>query len=155
MPYIIISRIACTSLVCFLCKTEIVSADLTLLSLQALKEKTELQAQLAAVNVQLQAKTEEAQFNQEKQSALNAEVGMLRQNCSQLEKAMMELQGNLESKNASLASLGNDLKVAEDQYGRLMVKVEEMQNTVASKDNTGETASNRCVEFSIICRTTS
>lgn len=80
---------------------------------------------------------------------------MLRQSCSQLEKAMMELQGNLESKNASLASLGNDLKVAEDQYGRLMVKVEEMQNTVASRDNTGETASNRCVAFSVMCWTTS
>ncbi|CAG09693.1 unnamed protein product [Tetraodon nigroviridis] len=103
---------------------------------QALKEKTELQAQLAAVNAQLQAKTEEAQFNQEKRGALSVEVGTLRQTCSQLEKAMMELQGNLESKNASLASLGNDLKVAEDQYGRLMVKVEEMQNTVASRDNT-------------------
>lgn len=102
------------------------------------------------MNTQLQAKTEEAQFNQEKQSILNVEVGTLRQNCSQLEKAMMELQGNLESKNASLASLGNDLKVAEDQYCRLMVKVEEMQNTVASRDNTGETGSNHCVAFSLM-----
>lgn len=51
---------------------------------------------------------------------------------------MVELQGNLESKNASLASLSNDLKVAEDQYNRLMGKVEEMQSTVASRDNTGE-----------------
>lgn len=97
------------------------------------------------MNAQLQAKTEEAQFNQQKQSTLNVEVGTLRQNCSQLEKAMMELQGNLESKNASLVSLGNDLKVAEDQYGRLMVKVEEMQNTVASRDSTGEKASTCCV----------
>lgn len=67
----------------------------------------------------------------------------------------MELQGNLESKNASLASLGNDLKVAEDQYSRLMVKVEEMQNTVASRDNTGETAANGCVAISVMCWTTS
>ncbi|XP_041643511.1 golgin subfamily A member 3 isoform X2 [Cheilinus undulatus] len=103
---------------------------------QALKEKTELQAQLAAVNAQLQAKKEEAQVSQEKQSVLSAEVGNLRQNCSQLEKAMVELQGSLESKNASLASLSNDLKVAEDQYNRLMGKVEEMQNTVTSRDNT-------------------
>uniref|UniRef100_A0A4W6ERC4 Golgin A3 n=1 Tax=Lates calcarifer TaxID=8187 RepID=A0A4W6ERC4_LATCA len=103
---------------------------------QALKEKTELQAQLATVNAQLQAKKEEAQVSQEKQSALTTEVGTLRQNCSQLEKAMVELQGNLESKNASLASLSNDLKVAEDQYSRLMGKVEEMQNTVTSRDNT-------------------
>ncbi|XP_044052579.1 golgin subfamily A member 3 isoform X2 [Siniperca chuatsi] len=103
---------------------------------QALKEKTELQAQLATVNAQLQAKKEEAQFSQEKQSALNTEVGTLRQNCSQLEKAMVELQGSLESKNAGLASLSNDLKVAEDQYNRLMGKVEEMQNTVALRDNT-------------------
>ena len=51
---------------------------------------------------------------------------------------MVELQGSLESKNASLSSLSNDLKVAEDQYNRLMGKVEEMQNTVASRDNTGE-----------------
>lgn len=105
---------------------------------QALKEKTELQAQLAALNAQLQAKKEEAQFSQEKQIALTTEVGTLRQNCSQLEKAMVELQGNLESKNASLASVSNDLKVAEDQYNRLMGKVEEMQNSVASRDNTGE-----------------
>uniref|UniRef100_A0A3P8S347 Golgin A3 n=1 Tax=Amphiprion percula TaxID=161767 RepID=A0A3P8S347_AMPPE len=103
---------------------------------QALKEKTELQAQLATVNAQLQAKKEEAQVSQEKQSVLTTEVGTLRQNCSQLEKAMVELQGSLESKNASLASLSNDLKVAEDQYNRLMGKMEEMQNTVTSRDNT-------------------
>ncbi|XP_019949350.2 golgin subfamily A member 3 isoform X2 [Paralichthys olivaceus] len=103
---------------------------------QALKEKTELQAQLATVNAQLQVKKEEAQVSQEKRSALTSEVGSLRQNCSQLEKSMMELQGSLESKNASLASLSNDLKVAEDQYNRLMGKVEEMQNTVTTRDNT-------------------
>ncbi|XP_069034091.1 golgin subfamily A member 3 isoform X1 [Embiotoca jacksoni] len=103
---------------------------------QALKEKTELQAQLATVNAQLHAKKEEAQFSQEKQSSLRTEVGTLRQNCSQLEKAMVELQGSLESRNASLTSLSNDLKVAEDQYNRLMGKVEEMQNTVTSRDNT-------------------
>uniref|UniRef100_A0A665X5P4 Golgin A3 n=1 Tax=Echeneis naucrates TaxID=173247 RepID=A0A665X5P4_ECHNA len=103
---------------------------------QALKEKTELQAQLATVNAQLQAKKEEAQVSQEKQSALTTEVGTLRQNCSQLEKAMVELQGSLEGKNASLVSLSNDLKVAEDQYNRLMGKVEEMQNTVTSRDDT-------------------
>lgn len=90
------------------------------------------------MNAQLQAKSEEAQFSQEKQSALTSEVGSLRQNCSQLEKAMVELQGNLESKNASLASLSNDLKVAEDQYNRLMGKVEEMQSSAASRDNAGD-----------------
>ncbi|XP_038129533.1 golgin subfamily A member 3 [Cyprinodon tularosa] len=103
---------------------------------QALKEKTELQAQLATVNAQLQVKKEEAQMSQEKQSALTTEVGTLRQNCSQLEKAMVELQGSLESKNASLTSLSNDLKVSEDQYNRLMVKVQELQNTMASRDST-------------------
>ncbi|XP_074526356.1 golgin subfamily A member 3 isoform X2 [Halichoeres trimaculatus] len=103
---------------------------------QALKEKTELQAQLAAVNAQLQAKQAEAQVSQEKQSVLSAEVGTLRQNCTQLEKAMVELQSSLESKNASLASVSNDLKVAEDQYNRLMGKVEEMQNTVTTRDST-------------------
>ncbi|XP_028432945.1 golgin subfamily A member 3 isoform X3 [Perca flavescens] len=103
---------------------------------QALKEKTELQAQLATVNAQLQAKKEEAQLSQVKQSALTTEVGTLRQNCSQLEKAMVDLQGSLESKNASLTSLSNDLNVAEDQYNRLMGKVEEMQSTVTLRDNT-------------------
>lgn len=81
---------------------------------------------------------EEAQVSKEKQSALTTEVGTLRQSCSQLEKAMVELQSSLENKNASLASLSNDLKVAEDQYNRLMGKVEEMQNAVTSRDNTGE-----------------
>ncbi|XP_034726710.1 golgin subfamily A member 3 isoform X2 [Etheostoma cragini] len=103
---------------------------------QALKEKTELQAQLATVNAQLQAKKEEAQLSQVKQSTLTTEVATLRQNCSQLEKAMVDLQGSLESKNASLTSLSNDLKVAEDQYNRLMGKVEEMQSTLTSRDNT-------------------
>lgn len=98
----------------------------------------ELQAQLATLNAQLQGKEEEARFSQEKRSSLAAEVGTLRQSCGQLEKAMVELQGNLESKNAGLASLSNDLKVAEDQYNRLMGKVEEMQSAVASRDNTGE-----------------
>ncbi|KAF3850578.1 hypothetical protein F7725_012350 [Dissostichus mawsoni] len=97
---------------------------------QALKEKTELQAQLATVNAQLQAKKAESQLSQEKQSTLTAEVSTLRQNSTQLERAMVELQGSLEGKNASLTSLSNDLKVAEDQYNRLMGKVEEMQNTL-------------------------
>ncbi|KAG9339641.1 hypothetical protein JZ751_023533 [Albula glossodonta] len=102
--------------------------------LQALKEKTELQAQLATVNAQLQAQLEQAQASQERQSSLTSEVTTLRQSCSQLERDMVELQGNLESKNASLASLGTDLQVAEEQYQRLMGKVEEMQQTVATRD---------------------
>uniref|UniRef100_A0A4W5QEK6 Golgin A3 n=1 Tax=Hucho hucho TaxID=62062 RepID=A0A4W5QEK6_9TELE len=102
---------------------------------QALKEKTELQAKLATVNAQLQAQVEQSHASQEKQSSLNKEVSTLRQSCFQLEKAMVELQGNLESKNAGLASLGNDLQVAEEQYQRLMGKVEEMQQSVTSRDN--------------------
>lgn len=105
---------------------------------QALKEKTELQAQLATVNMQLQAQVEQTRVSQEKQSSLATEVTSLRQNSAQLERAMVELQGNLESKNASLASLGTDLQVAEEQYQRLMGKVEEMQQTLLTKDNTGE-----------------
>uniref|UniRef100_A0A674BM66 Golgin A3 n=1 Tax=Salmo trutta TaxID=8032 RepID=A0A674BM66_SALTR len=102
---------------------------------QALKEKTELQAQLATVNAQLRDQVEQAQASQEKQSSLNKEVSTLRQSCSQLERAMVELQGNLERKNAGLSSLGNDLQVAEEQYQRLMGKVEEMQQNVTSRDN--------------------
>ncbi|XP_041083946.1 golgin subfamily A member 3-like [Polyodon spathula] len=103
---------------------------------QALKEKTELQAQLASVNAQLQAQLEQNQASQQTQSNLTLEVGNLRQNCSELERAMSELQGSLEAKNGSLASLSNDLQVAEEQYQRLLGKVEEMQQSVSSRDNT-------------------
>uniref|UniRef100_A0A672T091 Ankyrin repeat and LEM domain-containing protein 2-like n=1 Tax=Sinocyclocheilus grahami TaxID=75366 RepID=A0A672T091_SINGR len=103
---------------------------------QALKEKTELQAQLATVAAQLHAQVEQTQASHEKQSTLTSEVTTLRSNCSALEKAMVELQSNLEGKNASLASLGNDLQLAEKQYQRLMVKVEEMQQSLNTKDNT-------------------
>ena len=106
-------------------------------TLQALKEKTELQAQLATVNAQLRAESAQGQASQEKQSTLTSEVGTLRQSCGQLERAMVELQGSLESRNASLASLGTDLQVAEEQYQRLMGKVEEMQKTVTTRDTTG------------------
>lgn len=109
-----------------------------MLSLQALKEKTELQAQLASVNAQLQAQLEQNQVSQQTQSNLTLEVGNLRQNCSELERAMSELQGSLEAKNGSLASLSNDLQVAEEQYQRLLGKVEEMQQSISSRDNTGE-----------------
>lgn len=81
---------------------------------------------------------EQSHASQEKQSSLNKEVSTLRQSCFQLERAMVELQGNLESKNAGLASLGNDLQVAEEQYQRLMGKVEEMQQNVTSRDNAGK-----------------
>uniref|UniRef100_A0A8C2JI84 Golgin A3 n=1 Tax=Cyprinus carpio TaxID=7962 RepID=A0A8C2JI84_CYPCA len=103
---------------------------------QALKEKTELQAKLATVAAQLQAQVEQSQASHEKQSTLTSEVTTLRSSCSALEKAMVELQSNLEGKNASLASLGNDLQLAEEQYQRLMVKVEEMQQSLNTKDNT-------------------
>ncbi|XP_064209779.1 golgin subfamily A member 3 isoform X1 [Anguilla rostrata] len=101
---------------------------------QALKEKTELQAHLAAVSAQLQAQAEQAQASQERQASLTSEVGTLRLSCSQLERDMLELQGSLESKNAGLASLGTDLQLAEEQYRRLMGKMEEMQQTAASRD---------------------
>ncbi|MFT7808404.1 golgin subfamily A member 3 isoform X2 [Arapaima gigas] len=110
--------------------------SLSLEANQALKEKTELQAQLATMSARLQDQAELAKQSQEKQSSLTSEVGTLRQSCSQLERAMVELQGNLESKNASLASLGTDLQVAEEQYQRLMGKMEEMQQTVTSRDRT-------------------
>lgn len=59
---------------------------------------------------------------------------------------MVELQGNLESKNASLTSLGTDLQVAEEQYQRLMGKVEEMQQELLTKDNTGEYTNTEAIE---------
>uniref|UniRef100_H3BE41 Golgin A3 n=1 Tax=Latimeria chalumnae TaxID=7897 RepID=H3BE41_LATCH len=102
---------------------------------QALKEKTELQAQLAAVNAQLEAQTEQNQARQEKQSSLSREVTTLRRTCSELERAMVDLQANVEAKSVGLASLNNDLQVAESQYQRLMGKVEEMQRDIVGKDN--------------------
>ncbi|MEQ2180750.1 hypothetical protein GOODEAATRI_004455 [Goodea atripinnis] len=60
---------------------------------------------------------------------------------SQLEKAMVELQGSLESKNASLTSLSNDLKVSEDQYKRLMSQLQQVQlerNTLQSRLKTSQ-----------------
>ncbi|PIO38645.1 hypothetical protein AB205_0014670 [Aquarana catesbeiana] len=49
---------------------------------------------------------------------------------------MADLQNSLEVKNTGLASLTNDLQVAEEQYQRLMSKVEELQRAIIQKDNT-------------------
>uniref|UniRef100_A0A674IJS8 Golgin A3 n=1 Tax=Terrapene triunguis TaxID=2587831 RepID=A0A674IJS8_9SAUR len=103
---------------------------------QALKEKTELQAQIAALNMRLQAQMEHCQNSQQKQDSLSSEVATLKQSCWDLERAMADLQNTLEAKNASLASSNNDLQLAEEQYQRLMGKVEDMQKNVLSKDNT-------------------
>eukprot|EP00061_Rhincodon_typus_P014001 g40743.t1 len=56
---------------------------------------------------------------------------------------MTELQTNLESKNASLAALNNDLQVSEEQYQRLVGKVSEMQQALSSRDDSGVTYSFR------------
>ncbi|XP_063000215.1 golgin subfamily A member 3 [Elgaria multicarinata webbii] len=103
---------------------------------EALKEKTELQAQLAALNMKLQTQTEHSQSSQQKQDSLNSEVATLKQSCWDLERAMAELQAALEAKNAGLAASSNDLQVAEEQYQRLMGKVEDLQKSVLSKDST-------------------
>lgn len=103
---------------------------------EALKEKTELQTQLAALNMKLQAQVEQSQSSLQKQDSLNSEVASLKQSCWDLERAMAELQGALEAKNASLAASDHDLHVAEEQYQRLMGKVEDMQRSVLSKDST-------------------
>lgn len=105
---------------------------------QALQEKAELQAQLAALHTRLQAQVERSQSSQQKQDSLSSEVDTLKQSCWDLERAMTDLQNMLEAKNASLASSNNDLQVAEEQYQRLMAKVEDMQRSILSKDNTGE-----------------
>lgn len=105
--------------------------------IQALKEKTELQAQLAALNMKLQAQMEHSQNSQQKQESLSSEVATLKQSCWDLERAMADLQNTLEAKNASLASSNNDLQLAEEQYQRLMLKVEDMQKSVLTRDSTG------------------
>ncbi|KAM4054055.1 golgin subfamily A member 3 isoform 1-T1 [Anomaloglossus baeobatrachus] len=103
---------------------------------QALKEKTELQAQLAAVSTRHQAEVEHSLASQQKQENLSSEVVTLKKSCTDLERAMADLQNSLEAKSSSLVSLGNDLQVAEEQYQRLMSKVEELQRTIIQKDNT-------------------
>lgn len=105
--------------------------------IQALKEKTELQAQLAALNMKLQAQVEHSQNSQQKQESLSSEVATLKQSCWDLERAMADLQNALEAKNASLASSNNDLQLAEEQYQRLLLKVEDMQKNVLTRDSTG------------------
>ncbi|XP_053443527.1 golgin subfamily A member 3 isoform X1 [Nycticebus coucang] len=109
---------------------------LSLEASQALKEKAELQAQLAALSTRLQVQVEHSQTSQQRQDSLSLEVDTLKQSCWDLEQAMTDLQNMLESKNASLASSNSDLKVAEEQYQRLVAKVEDMQKSILSKDNT-------------------
>ncbi|XP_074212780.1 golgin subfamily A member 3 isoform X5 [Camelus bactrianus] len=109
---------------------------LSLEASQALKEKAELQAQLAALSTRLQAQVEFSHSSQQRQDSLSSEVDTLKQSCWDLEQAMTDLQNMLEAKNASLASSNSDLQVAEEQYQRLMAKVEEMQRSILSKDNT-------------------
>ncbi|XP_045436288.1 golgin subfamily A member 3 isoform X4 [Pipistrellus kuhlii] len=103
---------------------------------QALKEKAELQAQLAALNTRLKAQEEHSHSSQRKQDALSSEVDTLKQSCWDLEQAMSDLQNTLEAKNASLSSSHRDLQVAEEQYQRLLAKVEEMRSSMLSKDST-------------------
>ncbi|XP_070618796.1 golgin subfamily A member 3 isoform X2 [Erythrolamprus reginae] len=102
---------------------------------EALKEKAELQAQLAAVQMKLQTHMEHSQTSQRKQDSLNSEVATLKQSCWELECAMAELQTTLEAKNAGLAASHNDLQLAEEQYQRLMGKVEDLQKNVLGKDS--------------------
>ncbi|XP_008564398.1 PREDICTED: golgin subfamily A member 3 isoform X2 [Galeopterus variegatus] len=109
---------------------------LSLEASQALKEKAELQAQLAALSTRLQAQMEHSHSSQQRQDSLSSEVDTLKQSCWDLERAMTDLQNMLEAKNASLASSNNDLQVAEEQYQRLMAKVEDMQKNILSRDNT-------------------
>uniref|UniRef100_A0A8C8ZTW4 Golgin A3 n=1 Tax=Prolemur simus TaxID=1328070 RepID=A0A8C8ZTW4_PROSS len=109
---------------------------LSLEASQALKEKAELQAQLAALTTRLQVQVEHSRSSQQRQDSLSLEVDTLKQSCWDLEQAMTDLQNMLEAKNASLASSNNDLKVAEEQYQRLMAKVEDMQSNILSRDNT-------------------
>ncbi|XP_012586515.1 PREDICTED: golgin subfamily A member 3 isoform X2 [Condylura cristata] len=108
---------------------------LSLEASQALKEKVELQAQLAALDMRLQAQVEQSQSSQQRQDSLSSEVDTLKQSCWDLERAMADLQSLLEARNASLASSNSDLQVAEEQYQRLLAKVEEMQGSLRSKDN--------------------
>lgn len=88
--------------------------------------------------MKFQAQMEHSQSSQQKQEFLSSEVATLKQSCWDLERAMTDLQNALEAKNANLASSNNDLQVAEEQYQRLMLKVEDMQKKVLSKDSTGE-----------------
>ncbi|XP_027023947.2 golgin subfamily A member 3 isoform X1 [Tachysurus fulvidraco] len=103
---------------------------------QALKEKTELQAELAALDARLRAQCEETRVSSEHQASLASEVLSLRSERGGLERVMTELQGQLDEKNAGLESLSKDLQLAEQQYQRLMGRVEDMQQSLSSRDIT-------------------
>lgn len=68
----------------------------------------------------------------------------MKQSCWDLEQAMSDLQNTLEAKNASLSSSHHDLQVAEEQYQRLLAKVEEMRSSMLSKDSTGACGARGC-----------
>ncbi|XP_046697702.1 golgin subfamily A member 3 isoform X2 [Silurus meridionalis] len=103
---------------------------------QALKEKTELQAELAALDARLRAQCEETRVSTERQASLASEVSSLRSEAVGLERSMAELQGQLEEKNTGMESLSKDLQLAEQQYQRLMGRVEDMQQNLSSRDTT-------------------
>ncbi|KAI5615238.1 golgin subfamily A member 3 isoform X1, partial [Silurus asotus] len=103
---------------------------------QALKEKTELQAELAALDARLRAQCEETRVSTERQVSLASEVSSLRSEAVGLERSMAELQGQLEEKNTGMESLSKDLQLAEQQYQRLMGRVEDMQQNLSSRDTT-------------------
>lgn len=76
----------------------------------------------------------------ERQASLASEVSSLRSERGGLERAMAELQGHLEEKNAGLESLSKDLQLAEQQYQRLLGRMEDLQQSLSSRDTTGEGA---------------
>ena len=58
---------------------------------QALKEKAELQAQLAALHTRLQAQLEHSHSSQQRQDSLSSEVDTLKQSCWDLEQVTAAL----------------------------------------------------------------
>lgn len=102
---------------------------------QAMKEKTEVQATLAALEAERRAEQAQAALGESKCSEMGQEVLTLKQKCLGLEQAMLCMQTNLELKNSGLKNLSNDLGAAEQQYQRLLGRLEDLQKTVADKDN--------------------
>ncbi|XP_061163619.1 golgin subfamily A member 3-like [Saccostrea echinata] len=117
----------------------------------SLKERTELQSQIATLKQKLKSQRDQA--NDAEKVALKSEVEKMQRNRMVLEKSLVSAQKILEEKLAEVKVIEADLQLTQEENGKLQIRLKEIRDDTRTKDMTIQALKNKIAELYVEVQT--
>lgn len=114
-----------------------------------IKERTDLQKNIALFEAQLQMKTQETNSAVKEKEIATQELERLQLECKQWDRVISEYQNRIETKNLEIKALKEDLSEAETANEKLKITIEKMNIDLESKEGAVTGLKNKIAEFHV------